>query len=70
MWQAYMHLHYHHGSGLTGRLLHARNMYPSPTYLILVSRVIREQWIRAKYERKEFLAEATDDDRAYTTGQT
>ena len=34
-----------------------------------VSRVIREQWIRAKYERKEFLAEAADDDRTYTTGQ-
>ena len=37
--------------------------------LLLPFRVLREQWIRAKYDRKEFLAEATDQDRSYTTGQ-
>lgn len=30
--------------------------------------VCREQWIRAKYERKEFVLEATDDERPYTIG--
>lgn len=37
------------------------------TYL---SRVCREQWIRAKYERKEFTKEAADGkDRAYVLGK-
>ena len=31
--------------------------------------VCREQWIRAKYERKEFVLEATDDERPYTVGE-
>ncbi len=31
-------------------------------------RVCREQWIRGKYERKEFILEATDDERPYTIG--
>jgi len=32
------------------------------------TRVCREQWIRAKYERKEFILEATDDERPYVVG--
>ena len=35
---------------------------------VLICRVCREQWIRAKYERKEFLAETLDADRPYTAG--
>ena len=38
------------------------------THTLNLYRVCREQWIRAKYERKEFVLEATDDERPYTIG--
>ena len=31
-------------------------------------RVCRDQWIRAKYERKEFTIEAKDSDKQYLSG--
>ena len=33
------------------------------------TRVCRDQWIRAKYERKEFTIEAIDSDKLYLSGQ-
>ncbi len=41
------------------------------TYLraAILCSVCREQWIRAKYDRKEFVLEATDDERPYTIGK-
>lgn len=39
----------------------------APTHLN--RRVIREQWIRAKYERKEFTAEASEELRPYAAGE-
>lgn len=37
--------------------------------LVNLCRVCREQWIRAKYERREFVLEATDEERPYTIGE-
>ena len=31
--------------------------------------VCREQWIRAKYDRKEFLSDKTDESIPYMTGE-
>ena len=31
--------------------------------------VCREQWIRAKYDRKEFLSDKTDESIPYITGE-
>ena len=36
---------------------------------MFIVRVCRDQWIRAKYDRKEFVLEAKDDDKQYLLGK-
>ena len=48
--------------------------FPLCFYVMVIphcNRICREQWIRAKYERREFVLDAAEDDkmRPYVTGR-
>ena len=49
-------------------LSHTQNVNLCNFNFVYSFRVVREQWIRAKYERKEFLVEHDESHRPYQTG--